>query len=514
VAFAVAVLQGRPTGGDALNDAPVVIEAKRQRFDTVHQVFVYEDGVVATYGPTTLRADRLTIDQLNQTFEAVGHISLVDPDGLLTAETLRGAWKPSGSSGEATMLHGEIAGARFDAKRAVITPEKWSLYDVSGTTCRQRTPFYTVSTRQVDFYPGRYGRVTRPRLTLLGLRLPSVPTQRFNLDRRTEGIQFPSIAYRKDEGLGVSWRAGLLVDHQSVVSAAFGAFKTSYPTFDLLYARSFIPEKDASGLVAPKSDLSERFGDGFFESIEVEEAGTEWRTLKQRRETVAVGSSFNQGAVGRDVASRVRYNKPLELTYERNRAFPGFAVASTSRVQSIGSQVDPYRVRFVSQYAVGLEPSVIARNMTSLVRLDSATFLGKNGFGWGRLTLGATYRPWAPLALSAAGIGAFEYGNSELPIDELATKSGYVLRADANLGSTRIRLMHKWDQDLGWFDREYSVYQVVGCMEAYVMYRQFTHDYRFGVKFRIDQFVNLLQRKEFQRTAPAETGSRIRSSQR
>jgi hypothetical protein len=107
--------------------------------------------------------------------------------------------------------------------------------------------------------------------------------------------------------------------------------------------------------------------------------------------------------------------------------------------------------------------------------------------------------------LAAAGIGAVEFGNEELPADPLTTLNGFVLRMDVNLAPTRISYMQKWDGRLKWFDREYSIYQAVGCLEVFTTYRQFTHDYRFGVKLRVDQFVNLLQRKEFQRTKPVAT---------
>ena len=513
MALAATILQASPPVAQGTDELPIVIEAKRQHVDVLHQVFVYEDGVVATYGPTTLRADRLSIDQLHQTFDASGHITLVDPEGYLSAETLHGSWAPGGSGSEATGLSGEIAGAQFKARRAVIQPDLWTLYDVQGSTCRRNPPLYSVASREVKFYPGRYGKAIHPRISLFGLRILELPNQRFNLDTRTEGVQVPSVGYRKDQGLGVSWRAGLLLDSQTALSSNLGAFPKSYPTINAVVARSYVPEKDARGLIAPTSDLAERFGFGFFESVDVDKPSVETGTLRQKRNTLAVGSTWNQSATGREVSEGVRYSKPIEIIYEHNGGLAGWDLTTNSRVQYIGSQLDHYRARLLSSVSAGPAPQVIAKNTTSLIRFDGATFLGNDGFGWGRITVGAIYRPYSILSLAAAGIGAVEFGNEELPTDPLTTLNGFVLRMDVNLAPTRISYLQKWDGRLKWFDREYSIYQAVGCLEVFTTYRQFTHDYRFGVKLRVDQFVNLLQRKEFQRTKPTATSPTAASIQ-
>jgi hypothetical protein len=505
LALAASILQASPAPPSVTEQMPIVIEAKRQHYDAVKQIFVYEDGVVASYGPTTLHADRLTIDRLHQTFDAAGHIQLLDPEGSLAADTLHGNWAVGGSGSEATNIRGEIAGASFRARRAVILPDVWTLVDVEGTTCRRNPPLYSVSSRQVKFYPGRYGKAVHPRISLFGLRLLTLPNQNFNLDTRTEGIQLPSIGIRKDEGLGVSWRAGLLLDRQTALSANLGAFKKSYPTINGVVARSFVPEKDARGLITPGSDLAERFGFGFFESVDVDKPSVETGTLRQLRNTLAIGSTWNQSASGREVSEGVRYSKPVEAIYERNGAFAGWALVASTRLQYIGSQLDHYRPRLLNTVSAGPPSRPIARNFSSLTRFDGATFLGNDAFGWGRITLGVIYRPFPVWSLSAAGIGAVEFGHVELPSDPLTSRNGFVLRSDLNLASTRFSYLQKWDGRLKWFDREYSIYQAVGCLEVFTTYRQFSHDYRFGVKLRVDQFVNLLQRKEFKRTNPPAT---------
>jgi hypothetical protein len=63
--------------------------------------------------------------------------------------------------------------------------------------------------------------------------------------------------------------------------------------------------------------------------------------------------------------------------------------------------------------------------------------------------------------------------------------------------------MQKWDRRLGWFDREYTASQVIGCLEPFLLYRKYPQDYNLGIRFRLDEFYDVLRRRDFRRSPPS-----------
>jgi hypothetical protein len=68
------------------------------------------------------------------------------------------------------------------------------------------------------------------------------------------------------------------------------------------------------------------------------------------------------------------------------------------------------------------------------------------------------------------------------------------------LGPTKFSYMSKYDPKLGWYDREYMVSQVAGCVEMFILSRKHPSDYNLGFRFRLDEFYDVLRRRNFNRS--------------
>ncbi len=484
-------------------DLEFEVKAKTVNRNIATETTTFSDGVVAIYGPTTIHADRLVVSLKKGSEHAVatGHVRLDDPDGQISADILD-LNLDGGRHGVATNVMATIAGAKLTAKRADITPKLWTLSDVTLTTCRNRIPLYSVFTKELTVVPGRRGRAKSPELSLFGNHILTIPTQNFTLDRRTIGFRPPSFSYRKDRGLGVAWASGILLDEQTGVGANFAAFPNSFPGYSAQISRTWIPAELAEGLISPRSELAERFANGYLDSIETSSPESESQTLRSPRKSVSFGSSWNQG-VNRG-SSSLFYSKAAELSGEIGGVAGAFGYMTELRVQTIRVQHGPWLTRSVMTAAVGSPIVHVTRDLETWARLDAEGYLGPHKSGWVRGTAGLAYSPFPQIRLSGGLYSGRDFGRPEFGIDRLDFGAGYMIRADFNLGPTKFTLINKRDGKLGWWDREYSASQVVGCLEPFVAYRKSPADYRIGVKIRLDQFIDVLQARTFKRTQPAK----------
>jgi hypothetical protein len=138
-------------------------------------------------------------------------------------------------------------------------------------------------------------------------------------------------------------------------------------------------------------------------------------------------------------------------------------------------------------------------------RVDTSQFLGKNGFGWVRAFAGLYFEPTPLLRVAGGVVTSKSFGTPDFFFDQLTAERGFHLRADLNLGATQISYLTKYDTRLKWYDREYIISQVAGCFEPFILYRQFPSDYRFGLRLRLDNFYDILQRRNFRRTKKPPT---------
>jgi lipopolysaccharide export system protein LptA len=499
IAAALGVGQGATAPSRIQLDEDLVVSSESSHFDPLTQTFTFSRGVVATYGVTTVRADRLVIHNASgdQNGEAVGHVQLEDPDVNMTAENLRFSWKPEARTGHAENAVIHIANVTLRVKRAEIKPEQWDLYDVSGTACRNDPPFIEARTRHLVVHPGKSGKAVRPTLYVLGNRIVSLPDRSFNLNPKTEGFNLPALSYRRGAGLGISFQSGFLLTPQTNLAVSAGVFPGSLPGYGATLTRSLLPEERVNNIVTPASELGERFRTGYLENIQVTSPDQERRSLRNEKRSIAVSSVWNQGSVAR--GTRVSYSKPLEGVYEVGGAADDIGFIGQARMQTIRANNGPIHTRLLLSGTAGITPRPIAANLDLVGRVDTSLFLGTN-FGWVRGSAGLVYHPVPQVALAGGAFLSQEFGSTIFEVDRLYAKNGFVFRADFNLGPTKFSYMQKWDQTLGWFDREYTASQVVGCLEPFVLYRKYPNDYNFGVRFRLDEFYDVLRRRDFRRS--------------
>ncbi len=488
-------------------DEEVVVIAKSQRRDMAKGTIEFSDGVTVLYGPTKITANRVIYTDRPGERSAIaeGKVALDDPEGSLSAEKVVILWLPTGRTATAENIEADLAGANIRAKTLDIKPTLWTLTDVYGTTCTNRPPLFEIFSKKVTFVPGQRGSIHRPVISILGRRIGAIPSYGFNLDRRAQGIGIPSVAFSGDQGFGVSWAGSVLIDRQSGLGASFGSFERAFPTYNVTYTRGFVPANETNALLVPRNELGERFNFGWFDTVEVPNPQADTRFLTERRSSMSVSSSINQGAA--NFVSDRRFNKPLELVYEASGpaalgpAKVGGAYAQ-ARLQSIGTQDVRSTVRGIVTTSFAPPNLSLTKQLQTVVRFDQAAFLGKQTYGWLRSQVGLAYQPNQQLYFGAALVGARDFGKPAFLEDSLMAGDGIHLRAGLNLGGTRIEYLYKRDRRLGWYDREWSINQAVGCLEFYMMRRQVPIEYRVGIKVRVDQFVDLLQRRKLQRTKP------------
>lgn len=505
----------------------LIVTAPSARLDTVRQVQIYENGVVATYGPTVLRAQKLEVfyAQGQKYGEATGEVVLEDPEGNLRASRLIFRW--GDRSGEAFDVALDSGGMVLRAKRIEIQPERrevvqdpkeglktrvipptWVLYEVEATTCRQRVPLYSVYTPKVTITPGRRGIADRPRFSLFGRSILTLPRQRFSLDRREKGFGLPGVARSRDGRLGVTWSAGFLLNDISSLDFGISSYQRSFPGYVVTYARTFVAPDGNQRPIAPRSEFEERFSFGYFDNVFVDRPEAEEGFYNEKRASLSVSSQWNAAPATRR-GDQV-FNKPIEIAYERSDTFGPLKAISQARTGLLGQtrgSTDPRSSLTTSILPPRLR---LGKNLSLLSRLDAATFGTTEGlYSWFRGQLGLVYEPTSWLRLGAATFGSGEAGNAQFPMDELFSKSGSHLRLDVNLGPTKLSLLNKYDSRVRkWYDREYTASQVVGCLEAFILYRQEPNQYGFGLRLRANEFFDNLRQRNQRRTQPASPPKR------
>ncbi len=462
------------------------------------QTGVYEitDGTV-TYDLTTIQADHVTIERKTKHAIATGHVHLFDPVGTIEAEKIEIWWGEDIHSGVVSKgtIHVGTASIHFD--RVDINPTQWTITKARGTTSKANPPWFEVGSPQVVIYPGKRGKIKRPTLYILGARIITFPDRYFNLDPKSEGLGIPSLRYQPGQGLGVGWAGGILLDRSTNFAFGFGSFPHQRPSYGATVTRSFLPEEKAVTLITPTSDFSERFIAGYLETIHVDSPSQEEGNYRIARKSLAVDSIWNTGAIGR--GNGAAFSKAAEAVYEIGGASGKFGYVAQSRIQTIQQIGNPFETRGMLVGAVSMPSATLAPNLRTLARVDSSLFAGSNLYGWTRAIVGLTYQPFKQFRFTGGFYGSVEGGHPDFSIDQLVSKQGMSFRLDLNLGPTKLSYISKYDISRKWFDHEYSLSQVVGCFEPFVLYRQYPAEYAFGLRLNISDLTDLIQKRNFQR---------------
>ena len=140
----------------------------------------------------------------------------------------------------------------------------------------------------------------------------------------------------------------------------------------------------------------------------------------------------------------------------------------------------------------------ISRSVYTDIRLDTMAIEGPNDhYGWAHYQLGLLARPFRALRVGAAYTDAVQWGTPSFNEDRLYKTRSVNLRADVLLGPTRLDLIAKYDP-IGkrWWDTEFQISQVAGCVVPYIVYRQFPRSLGFGFTFRTDELLEAIRRRQ------------------
>jgi|GEM_PF-652453 len=460
----------------------------------------FTDGVVASYDGTVIHCQRLILHLPEQRAEAIGSVEVDDPAGILTADNINFSWKKDARTGHAENAVIHIANVTLKAKKVDLTPDKWDLYDVVGTNCREMPPIYEVHSKHLEVRPGRDAKIRKPVLWLFGRPILPLPDQTVAVDPRTQGFQYPSIVYHREDGkVGVSFKSGFLLGPVTNLQVSYGAIDGSRPGYSAVVTRSLLPKAEDSPISTPDSDFSERFRFGYFDNIQVRTPEQEARFLSTPRRSISFDTSWNSFVSDRP--ERLPFTKPAEVVYEVGGPAGPVNFDTQVRFQTIQEYKQDFHERAILNGSVGPPAIKLRKDLLLLGRLDSEFFAG-NSYGWVRGSAGLAWEPVKQVTLSSSYFTSQDFGNPLFVIDPLFAKRGYVGRADFNLGPTKFSYMIKYDPALGWFDREYTISQVVGCIEPYLISRERPRSYNLGFRLRLDDFYDVLRHRNFKRPAP------------
>jgi hypothetical protein len=310
------------------------------------------------------------------------------------------------------------------------------------------------------------------------------------------------ITYHRGEGFGASLHTGLLLTHDVNFAGSFSANPTARPSFGAIVTKSLLSEEKSSDIVTPQSDLTERFEFGYFEDVHVPSPETEARRMRRPRESVSLNTTWNSGVSDR--GPEISYSKPIEGIYEiggRTGGLGGtWGYLGQVRLQTIEENTDTVHARALLVGSLAPPILRLAPNLIATGRFDTNVFAG-NAYGWVRGIAGVVYRPIRQLALGGGGYLSSESGHSFYIVDQLASTRGFVFRGDLDLGPMKVSYLSKWDPSFGWFDREYSVSQVTGFLEAFLVSRQHPNEYNIGFRIRLDDFYSVLRRRNLNNPA-------------
>jgi hypothetical protein len=488
-------LSRQGTEGAYQEVAPGILVKSRRTVFRANGVVEFSEGVEAIYDVTTIQADKLVAHTSpDQQFAfAEGQVRLIDPIGTLTARRLKVEWK--GKTGEAEDVEAISDHALVRAKRVTIAPGKWEAFEAQVSPCNRDVPLFSFRMTRIVLTVGKGGTAFKPSFYVGERKLGTLPNQRINLDRRTTGVQLPAVLVREDK-IGLSWGRGLMLDDRTSLEIAASTFTKSKPGFDAAWTRSFVDAERSVESIVPKSELSERFSNGWMERITVANPGRENRSLRAPKNAISISTAWNKGANQSARDDRGNFAKAIEATYERGGATSWGASLAQIRFQTIREGNNAFHARLLAGGTLALGDRPLAPGLALRVRTDGMAYLGNKLSGWVRGSAGLAYQPIPQLRLGAAYVWGVQAGDALFGADRLDRYPAAHLRVDANLGPTKISYLWKYDlprKEL--FDKEYMVSQVVGCFEPFITYRRVPSDYVFGVRLRSASVARLLNQR-------------------
>lgn len=473
-------------------DGVLRVTWRRQIFDVARKRAKFVDGVVATFGPSVLTAEELELDYEAKIGRARGKVRLVDPEGELEASDLIFNWQER--TGEATDAFVRVADVRGQVGKITIRPDRWILERVYATASPRKTPDIAFRSKYVEVEPGKRGRARNPELLLFGKKLLSLPTSSFTLDRRVEGLRIPTVSFRQKEGFGMNWSSGVLLTDQSALNASLSAFPKNLPNYFVNYAISSTPPSASTGFITPRSELEERFSNGFLERIDVRAPEAEDADIRARRRTIAVQSSWNFATAGRfkDVTG---ITKPIELIGEMSGESNGWGYFSQARVHQIrATSKDAFQLRTMASTTLQGPKLQLARGLDLRYRVDLMGITSARATSsFARAALSASASPVRHWRLTAGYARGRDFGKTSYSFDALGRTHTAQIRVDGKIGNIDVGLMYKYD--LGrknWYDTEWMTSIPMGSFDFFMQARLFPRTSTFGLRLRAQQTLGRL----------------------
>ncbi len=470
----------------------VSITSLKTVFQKAGQVVTYEGDVIVRYGGTRLTADRVVAHYDENKGFAEGNVTLIDPDGTAHADRIEFSWNPAKRYARGDNVEIRVQGAILKARRADFQPGEWNLYDAEGTSCLRPKPVYYVTSDHVTVIPGKQAIVHEPHISLFGHFIAEAPTQRFQLTPAITGLRYPAPAYKFNRGFGLTWGGNILAGHNGTFAFDARTFQGSIPSAYAQYTHSYLPIEKATEIVAPRTDFAERFAYGYLDSVLVESPKTEIDFLNARRFSLSGGGQLNGSVVDRD--RQTRYTK-VEAVLERGQQEGGFGLLGQVRLQGLQREEEGMEPRVTFTGVAELPSYRLGTGLRTIGRLDASTFAGRTLYGWGRGMIGLTYAPAKWLRLSGGVFGSFDAGTPQFEIDPLYSTGGSLLRADVAFAGSRLSFLSKYDVHRGAYDNEFSLNQVIGCVEAYYIYRSYPSRSQIGLTLRVQPLLDTIRKR-------------------
>lgn len=467
-------------------------------YDAATGDLTFTGHVTAEYSGSVVRAEKLRINAKNRTGTAEGDVVLTDPEGHAKAATFEFNWEKK--TGFLTGVVLQADNVHIEAETLKVVPGQWDLENANLSLSRVGRAPVSFEAGSVTIYPGRSGVARRVFFHVYGMKIGPISRLSFSLRKRLKGLGLPSITNRKGLGVGVSWETNFAAGDHAVIGSFWDSFPRREPGFGLQYGYSPLgPE--AATQIAPRSDLSERFADGWFDNVSVRTPQEEQDEFENERRSFAVGSFWNQATGGR-INDSDNVSKRFDVVSELGGRSHGFGTFGSFRLQSIReSTQSPFLNRLTAQTTVLAPALQVNKALRGHVRLDTFASLSEHGtYGWGRVETGLIYSPTKNTTFGLAYSIGSGVGDPDFRFDGLVADQALMARADFLFGPFTFRYLNKYNVGTHqWYDREYEIAMVAREYEPYIVYRQFPSETRIGVRFRIDNLRDRLTRRDQKR---------------
>lgn len=487
------------TPQQASNSQPytLVVSSDSVKTNIADETTEFTGTVVATYGPTTVKANHAKAWNRENRAVLDGAVQVDDPEGQLTASRFEFLWEARSGTGE--NVRARIDGIEIRAKSVHIQPGRWEFLDVVAGDPTSGHAVYDLRSPRIVIRPGIDAVISQPKVDLLGRSFGRLPSQRLSLVRGAPGLQLPSIGYRRGRDFGVSWQYGRLVDARTFVDGSFSSYQRARPAYAASIYRSVLRASDATAHFVVPSEFDEKFAFSWFENSNVRNPADEPTFLNRPRATVGLGSDWNHVAFTRWGDEQI--NKPFEAEFQGGGHLGQFGYVGEARLQSIGLAGEELHRRLILSGSVGPSLLKIAPRLGADFRIDGFDFeQGSSRYRWIHGQFGLVYRPQPFMTVGLAYIATAQSGTALFLTDRPDATSALHARAEVTIGPRRFGMLGKYDVRQGkWFDREYSFAQKMGNFELYVVKRQFPDSLRFGITVRLDRILDALSRRNVQR---------------